>query len=66
MKKSDFNPNREEVEEAVQVYLKNGGKIDDQRIESKRSIQKEIERTWANDTKTKSEPWSGLDKPKDL
>ena len=66
MKKSAFNPNRKEVEEAVQAYLKNGGKIDDQRIQAKRSIQKEIERTWANDTRTKSEPWGGLGKPKDL
>ena len=63
MKKSAFNPNRKEVEEAVQVYLKNGGKIDDQRIQAKRSIQKEIESTWANDTRTKSEPWGGLGKP---
>ena len=66
MKKSTFNPNRKEVEEAVEMYLKNGGKIDDQRIQAKRSIQKEIESTWANDNRTKSEPWGGLDKPKNL
>ena len=66
MKKPAFNPNRKEVEEAVKVYLKNGGKIDDQRIQAKMEIRKRIEKTWAGETGWKSEPLGGSGKPEDL
>ena len=66
MKKPAFNPNRKEVEEAVKVYLQNGGKIDDQRIQAKMEIRKRIEKTWAAGTAYKSEPSVGSDKPEDL
>ena len=66
MKKPAFDPNREEVEEAVKVYLKNGGKIDDQRIQAKMEIRKRIEKTWAGGTGWKSEQLGGSSKPEDL
>ena len=66
MKKPAFNPNRKEVEEAVKVYLKIGGKIKDQRIQAKMEIRKRIEETWAGGTGCKSEPLGGSGKPEDL
>ena len=66
MKKPAFNPNRKEVEEAVEIYLKNGGKIDDQRIQAKIEIRKRIEKTWAGSTGWKSEPFGGSGKQEDL
>ena len=66
MKKPAFNPSRKEVEEAVKVYLKNGGKIDDQTIQAKMEIRKRIEKTWAGGIVWKSEPLGGSGKPEDL
>ena len=55
-KPSAYNPNREEVEEAVQRYLVNGGKIDNLQIKAKRSLKTEIEKTWAGETRNKTQP----------
>ena len=49
-----FNPKRNEVEEAVQRYLENGGKIDNLQIKVKKSLKTEIEKTWAGDTRNKT------------
>ena len=61
-----FNPKRKEVEEAVQRYLENGGKIDNLQIKAKRSLKTEIEKTWEGGTGLKSEPSGVLGKPGDL
>ena len=52
-----FNPKRNEVEEAVQRYLENGGKIDNLQIKEKKLLKTEIEKTWAGDTSNKTQQW---------
>ena len=60
-----FNPKRNEVEEAVQRYLENGGKIDNLQIKAKRSLKTEIEKTWAGDTRNKTQLWGDALKSED-
>ena len=66
MKKTPaFNPKRKEVEEAVQRYLENGGKIDNLQIIAKKSLKTEIEKTWAGDTRNKTQQWGDALKSED-
>ena len=67
MKKTPaFNPKRKEVEEAVQRYLENGGKIDNLQIKAKRSLKTEIEKTWESaKSNKKTLPWENVLKLED-
>ena len=60
-----FNPKRNEVEEAVQRYLENGGKIDNLQIKAKRSLKTEIEKTWEGAKSKKTQPWENVLKLED-
>ncbi len=60
-----FNPKRNEVEEAVQRYLENGGKIDNLQIKAKRSLKTEIEKTWEGSKSKKTQPWENVLQPAD-
>ena len=55
-----FNPKRNEVEEAVQRYLENGGKIDNLQITAKRSLKTEIENSWDGAKSKKTLPWKNV------
>ena len=60
-----FNPKRKEVEEAVQRYLENGGKIDNLQIKAKRALKTEIEKTWDGSKNKKTTPWENVLKLED-
>ena len=60
-----FNPKRNEVEEAVQRYLENGGKIDNLQIKAKRSLKTEIEKTREGAKSKKTLPWENVLKMED-
>ena len=60
-----FNPKRNEVEEAVQRYLENGGKIDNLQIKGKLSLKAEIEKTREVAKSKKTQPWQNVLKLED-
>ena len=60
-----FNPKRKEVEEAVQRYLENGGKIDNLQIKAKRALKTEIEKARDGAKSKKTLPWENVLKLED-
>ena len=60
-----FNPKRNEVEEAVQRYLENGGKIDNLQIKANRSLKTVNEEKWQGAKSKKTLPWANVLKLED-